>query len=53
MVIKLEKAVRGFNLHMSAEGLSIHTIEDYNRTLDRFVQFTTGHWTDLCNSRGQ
>jgi site-specific recombinase XerD len=40
MVISLERAIRGFNLHMSAEGLSKHTIQDYGLTLRRFVEFT-------------
>jgi len=40
MAITLDQAVRGFNLHLAAEQFSPHTVEDYNRTLRRFVQFT-------------
>lgn len=39
MAISVKKAVEGFNLHLLAEGLSPHTIRDYNLTLRRFQEF--------------
>ena len=39
MAISLSRAVEGFNLHLAAEGASDHTLQDYNTTLSRFVQF--------------
>lgn len=39
MAISLSKAIQGFNLHLGAEGVSLHTLRDYNLTLSRFVEF--------------